>query len=616
MKKLLSMMLVILMALSLTACSNEKTYKGTARGYSSDIEVSLSLKDNTITKLEVVSSEESADIGEKALPILVDNVLKSNSLDVDVVASATVTSEAFLLACENALKEAGLTKADLSSNGANDGEVKTETKDVDVVVIGAGGAGMTAAITAAQEGKTVLVLEKAEIVGGNTSRATGGMNAAKTTFQDNNEFDQASGIEKTLEKAAEYPELRELAGIVAVQFEEYKANPVGYFDSPELFMLDTMVGGKNLNNPELVKTMVDNSADAIDWLASLNKAINLTDVSSFGGASVKRIHRPVTDEGKTIPVGSYMIPLLEENCKDLGIEIITGITAKNLVVENNQVVGVKALSSNLDLIVNAKAVVLATGGFAGNLEMVVEYKPELAGFITTNAPTIQGDGIVMAKEAGAALVDMEQIQIHPTVHQETSSLITEGLRGDGAILVNQKGERFCDEVGTRDAVSAAEIAQEGSYAYLIVDSKMVEKSAVIGGYIKKGFTIGGGDVAELASAIGCDEATLQATLDKWNENVAQGSDAEFGRTSFAKALDTAPYYAIKVAPGVHHTMGGVMINTNTEVLNEAGEVIPGLFAAGEVTGGVHGANRLGGNAVADIVVYGRIAGMNAANFAK
>ena len=616
MKKLLSMMLVILMALSLTACSNEKTYKGTARGYSSDIEVSLSLKDNTITKLEVVSSEESADIGEKALPILVDNVLKSNSLDVDVVASATVTSEAFLLACENALKEAGLTKADLSSNGANDGEVKTETKDVDVVVIGAGGAGMTAAITAAQEGKTVLVLEKAEIVGGNTSRATGGMNAAKTTFQDNNEFDQASGIEKTLEKAAEYPELRELAGIVAVQFEEYKANPVGYFDSPELFMLDTMVGGKNLNNPELVKTMVENSADAIDWLASLNKAINLTDVSSFGGASVKRIHRPVTDEGKTIPVGSYMIPLLEENCKDLGIEIITGITAKNLVVENNQVVGVKALSSNLDLTVNAKAVVLATGGFAGNLEMVVEYKPELAGFITTNAPTIQGDGIVMAKEAGAALVDMEQIQIHPTVHQETSSLITEGLRGDGAILVNQKGERFCDEVGTRDAVSAAEIAQEGSYAYLIVDSKMVEKSAVIGGYIKKGFTIGGGDVAELASAIGCDEATLQATLDKWNENVAQGSDAEFGRTSFAKALDTAPYYAIKVAPGVHHTMGGVMINTNTEVLNEAGEVIPGLFAAGEVTGGVHGANRLGGNAVADIVVYGRIAGMNAANFAK
>lgn len=616
MKKLLSMMLVILMALSLTACSNEKTYKGTARGYSSDIEVSLSLKDNTITKLEVVSSEESADIGEKALPILVDNVLKSNSLDVDVVASATVTSEAFLLACENALKEAGLTKADLSSNGANDGEVKTETKDVDVVVIGAGGAGMTAAITAAQEGKTVLVLEKAEIVGGNTSRATGGMNAAKTTFQDNNEFDQASGIEKTLEKAAEYPELRELAGIVAVQFEEYKANPVGYFDSPELFMLDTMVGGKNLNNPELVKTMVENSADAIDWLASLNKAINLTDVSSFGGASVKRIHRPVTDEGKTIPVGSYMIPLLEENCKDLGIEIITGITAKNLVVENNQVVGVKALSSNLDLTVNAKAVVLATGGFAGNLEMVVEYKPELAGFITTNAPTIQGDGIVMAKEAGAALVDMEQIQIHPTVHQETSSLITEGLRGDGAILVNQKGERFCDEVGTRDAVSAAEIAQEGSYAYLIVDSKMVEKSAVIGGYIKKGFTIGGGDVVELASAIGCDEATLQATLDKWNENVAQGSDAEFGRTSFAEALDTAPYYAIKVAPGVHHTMGGVMINTNTEVLNEAGEVIPGLFAAGEVTGGVHGANRLGGNAVADIVVYGRIAGMNAANFAK
>ena len=245
-------------------------------------------------------------------------------------------------------------------------------------------------------------------------------------------------------------------------------------------------------------------------------------------------------------------------------------------------------------------------------------KPELDGFITTNAPTITGDGIAMAQKVGAAVVDMNQIQIHPTVHQETSALITEGLRGDGAILVNQEGKRFCDEVGTRDAVSASELAQTGGYAYLIVDQKMVDASTVIAGYIKKNLTIGGGEIAELAKAIGCDEATLQATMDAWNTCVENKTDAEFGRTSFASEIDLtkAPFYALTVTPGIHHTMGGVKINANTEVLKEDGTAIPNLFAAGEVTGGVHGANRLGGNAVADFAVFGRLAGEAAAANAK
>ena len=206
-------------------------------------------------------------------------------------------------------------------------------------------------------------------------------------------------------------------------------------------------------------------------------------------------------------------------------------------------------------------------------------------------------------------------QIHPTVEANTAALITEGLRGDGAVLINAEGKRFIDEVGTRDVVSAAEIDQTGSYSWLVVDQAMVDASSVIQGYIKKGYTVTGETYEELGKAMGVDEAAFAETMNTWNGYVEAKNDPDFGRTSFANKLDTAPYYAIKVTAGVHHTMGGLKINTNTEVLNENGEVIPGLFAAGEVTGGVHGANRLGGNAVADFTVFGRIAGAAASKYA-
>ena len=465
--------------------------------------------------------------------------------------------------------------------------------------------------SAADAGKKVVIIETAAMAGGNTTRATGGMNAGNTPVQDTNEFAQTAGVEKTLEAAKAFDSLNELAATVAQQYADYQANPEGYFDTVELFMLDTFVGGKNLNNVELVNTLATNSADGIEWLKSVG--VDLSAVGSFGGASVMRIHKPVNAEGKTIAVGSYMIPLLETACTDRDVEILYNAHASEITVdENGAVTGVVAEGYT----VNTTAVIVATGGFGANSEMVVGYKPELAGFVTTNAPSILGDGIVLAQNIGANTVDMEQVQIHPTVEQATSALITEGLRGDGAILVNAEGLRFIDEVGTRDVVSAAEVAQTGGYAYLVIDQAMVDNSAVIQGYIKKGFTVQGETYAELAEVMGVDSAALEATMATWNAAVTAGSDAEFGRTSFAEQLVAAPYYAIKIAPGVHHTMGGLEINANAEVLSTEGTPITGLFAAGEVTGGVHGSNRLGGNAVADIVVFGRIAGQNAAAFVK
>lgn len=594
-------------------------FTGTAKGFGGDVSVTLTLTDGAITGCTAEGKDETQGVGSEAIAKMPGEIAESGSIAVDGVSGATVTSTAIKEAAAAALTAAGLNPDDYKTAVEKTGSAEDSTVEADVVVVGAGGAGMTAAITAAAEGKSVVILESQSMVGGNSVRATGGMNAGKTVYQDENEFGESAGVEKTLKTAAEkYADnetITALAKTVSEQWAAYQANPTGYFDSVELMELDTMIGGKGINDPELVETLCANSADAIDWLDE--HGITLHDVSSFGGASVKRIHRPVNAEGKTVSVGSYMIPLLQENCEKAGVQILLNTTANEILTDaNGAAVGIKATGSTGETVtVNAKAVVLTTGGFGANLDMVTEYKPELKGFMTTNAAGIQGQGIEMAEAIGAATVDMDQIQIHPTVEANTAALITEGLRGDGAVLINAEGKRFIDEVGTRDVVSAAEIAQTGSYSWLVVDQAMVDASSVIQGYIKKGYTVTGETYEELGKAMGVDAAAFAETMDKWNGYVEAKNDPDFGRTSFANPLNTAPYYAVKVTAGVHHTMGGLKINANTEVLNEKGEVIPGLFAAGEVTGGVHGANRLGGNAVADFTVFGRIAGAAASDYA-
>ena len=602
-------------AMFLTACGGSASstsaaggvsgsFTGTAKGMG-EVSVTLTLTDNVITDCTAKGDEETPGIGSVVIEQFPGEVVEGNTINLDSISGATITSNAFVEAAKAALTEAGLNPDDYMAKADKTANGETVSYDADVVVIGAGGAGMTAAMTAADAGQKVVILESQAMVGGNSARATGGMNAAKTVYQDENEFDQAAGVEKTLataaEKYADNETITALAKTVSEQWAAYQANPTGYFDSVELMELDTMIGGKGINDPELVETLCANSADAIDWLDE--HGITLHNVSSFGGASVKRIHRPVNEEGKVVSVGAYMIPLLQENCEKRGIDIVLNTTVDTILTDaNGAAVGVSGTDKDGNtVVVNAKSVILATGGFGANLDMVTQYKPELAGFMTTNAAGAQGQGIEMATAIGAGTVDMDQIQIHPTVEANTAALITEGLRGDGAILVNANGERFIDEVGTRDVVSAAEIAQPGSYSWLIVDQAMADASSVIQGYIKKGYTKTGATYEELAKELDVDPAAFANTMETWNGYVEAKNDPDFGRISFANPLNNGPYYAIKVTAGVHHTMGGVTINSATEVLKEDGTVIPGLFAAGEVTGGVHGANRLGGTAVADTV---------------
>jgi len=608
---------LLCLAMLLTMCSFAMAEAGTYTGVGDSeiggkgaIEVSVTVDENgVVTDIQVTKNGDTAGIADAAVEAMPGRIMAAQSANVDGVSGATMTSEAIKMAVLDAVTAAGLDTVKWSTYVATEAaKADDATYNTDIVIIGAGGAGMTAALTAAEKGANVIILESQAAVGGNSVRATGGMNAADTPAQDENEFGESAGVEKTLKTArttyADNVTITKLAEEVEKQWSDYQANPVGYFDSDELMELDTMIGGKGINNPELVEELADESADGVEWLKKYG--INLTSVGSFGGASVKRIHRPVNAEGKTIAVGSYMIPLLEKACEEndkISIQLETTATTI-LTDENGKAVGVKA-----------KAVILATGGFGANLDMVAELVPALKGFMTTNAAGAQGQGIEMAQALGAATVDMNQIQIHPTVQFDTAALITEGLRGDGAVLINADGKRFIDEVGTRDVVSAAEIAQPGSYSYLVVDQAMLDKSSVIAGYVKRGFVFQGNTYEELAEALGVDAAIFAETMNTWNTYVEAKNDPDFGRTSFAQPLNTAPYYAIKVTAGVHHTMGGLVINTDTEVLKADGTAIAGLYAAGEVTGGVHGANRLGGNAVADFVVFGRIAGEEAAEYA-
>ncbi|MCL2898655.1 flavocytochrome c [Brenneria sp. WC1b.1] len=438
--------------------------------------------------------------------------------------------------------------------------VHSETTDL--VIIGAGGAGMSAAIEAHNQGAKVILLEKMPFAGGNTARAEAGLNAAGTDLQ------KARGIE----------------------------------DSPAAFYEDTMKGGRNINNPEVVKTLTEHARDSVVFLKE--NGADLADLTRTGGSRVDRTHRPAGGE----PAGSFIAVALIKKVKALDIDLRTSTSATDIVKnDKGEVTGVKAKGKDgKEFTIDAKKVLITSGGFGANFDMIKQYDPKLVGFKTTNAPGSQGDGIKMATKLNAKLVDMEYIQIHPSTVPGKGILITEAVRGDGAILVNESGKRFINELLTRDVVSQSILKQPGAHAYLIFNDALVKQNQATQSYFKQKLVAEGNTPAELAKAINVDGKQLAQTVSTYSGYVKDGKDAEFNRDSLKLSLDSGKYYAIEVTPGIHHTMGGIAINNRAQVLDVNGKVIPNLFAAGEAAGGVHGANRLGGNSLADIVTYGRI----------
>lgn len=615
-KRLPCLLLATALVWGLAACSAGEppepiTGAGRGSGYGGPIqvEVSLAADQSAIQEIRVTESSETDAIGGRAIRLLTDAVLKEQTLTLDTVSGATLASQGFLQALREALSAAGA-----SETAFTDPVAETQLEQAltaDVVVVGAGGAGLTAAVAAARAGKQVVVLEKAPFPGGNSLRSTSGMNAAGTQWQDDNGWAGDANLQKTLAAAQAYPQLSNLAASIEKSFQLWNTFDIaGCFDVPELFALDTLLTGERRNDPDLVTTLTENSADTLSWLERLG--ISLPSVGFFTGSSVNRTHRPVDSKGAVLPAGGYLVPLLEQACIDNGVKIICNAPVSDILTSGGRVVGVEADGYT----VTAKSVVLATGGFSANPGLTAEQDPDLMGLPTTNIPGATGDGIRMAQAVGAATRDMELIQLHPIVEQRTLTPISGELWRDGAILVNQEGSRFWDETDTWASLSAAELAQPGGYAYLLLDQRMADASDEVAGYIEKGFAAKGDSLEDLADALDIPSETLTATLETWNVSAITGTDPDFGRTTFSGILDFAPFYAIRVSPALHHTMGGLEINSAAEVQSTGGASIPGLFAAGEVTGGLHGAAPLEGNPTTDFIVFGKIAGESAAAFAE
>ena len=526
--------------------------------------INVSLETDRIADIELDADAELDVAFTTSFDIIRSRILDANSPHVDAVTGATTQSEAVKKAVSKAIAKS--CKAQLLEEGGS----PSAPQSYDVVVVGSGGAGLTAAIQACDEGAKVLVVEKMSTIGGNTIKASVGMNAAETRFQ------KLKGIE----------------------------------DSKELFYQESLKGGQFKNNQVLLREFVERAPQAVEWLAEHD--IELSDITITGGMSIDRTHRPADRSA----VGGFLISGLVKNLNKRNIDVMLDTSVTQIRYEQGAVQGVELLNDeNEVLTINAKSVIVATGGFSANRDMVVKYRPELDGFVTTNHKGATGGGIAILQNIGADTVDMGEIQIHPTVEQTTSYLISEAIRGGGAILVNQAGKRFFNEMETRDKVSAQIIAQPEKYAYVVFDEQVRLNNKAADEYIARGFVISAESPRELANKLEMDFHAFLATLETYNVAVDKQHDAEFGRTTAMRhPINQGPFYAIRIAPGVHHTMGGVTINTETCVLDSQKQTLNGAFAAGEVVGGIHGGNRIGGNAVADIIIFGILAGRNAARF--
>lgn len=601
-KKLITVLMVVVMAVSMLAgCSaatqatttaattttapkfKAGTYEGEGEGIHGKIRVAVTVDAEKILAIEVLEHHESAGISDLPVIQLPEDVLAAQSLGVDTIAGASYTSNGVLDAIAMALQAAGGNLEDLRKK-VDAAAIVKENKEIEteVVVIGAGGAGLAAAVSAHENGAKVLVLEKMPRAGGDTIISGASYNAVDPVRQ------PAQGIEDSIDK----------------HFQQ------------------TFEGGDKLGDPALIRVLVENAYPTIEWLEGMGMQFK-EHVHTVLGGLWPRAHAPVKPLGTGF-IETYLNYIDKTNGE---AQVMYNTKATSLILEGNKIVGVKAEDrKNIYTIKATKGVVMAAGGFAANVDMRNQYNKhwdDLTNIKTTNHVGATGDGIVMAEAVGANLVGMEWIQLLPMGDPETGSLsgnIEQGV--ENRIFVNKDGNRFVDEGQRRDVMTKALFEQQDDFMWVILDKHSYPTEDVknhfnesIAELVAAGRAYKADTLEDLAKQIGVDPANLVKAVEGFNKGVETGKD-EFGRTLFMDKIDTPPYYAGARMPTVHHTMGGIQINTDAQVLKADGTIIENFYAAGEVTGGIHGSNRLGGNALADINVFGRIAGRNAATMAK
>lgn len=611
------------------------TYTAEANGKNGIVTVKTTFSTDAIKKVEIVKHGETPGISDPAIARVPAAIVKSQSLAIDVVSGVTLTSKAILDAVADCVKQAGGSVESLMGKTAKEKTTAGAAieKSADVVIVGGGGAGLSAAVSAASGGAKVILIEKAPALGGNTIRAGGAYNAVDPDRQKAVKMtapllgDLKSFLDMDESTFGEFgPTLAILKG----QIKAYIASGSDtLFDSVELHMIQTYLGGKRVDlkgneihgDLELVRTLTTNSPKAMRWLESLGLPFK-NEISTVLGALWPRTH------GTTKPVGTGFINVLADNARRLGVEIMLETKADDLIVKKGRVVGVKAAKADGTKVTltASKGVIMATGGFGANPEMRAKYNtywPAMPLTMpTTNAPTSTGDGIVMGEKAGAALVGMGFIQLMPSSHPVSGSL-SGGLwtSAESQVFVNGQGKRFVNEYAERDVLASAALKQKNALFYIICDQ-------ITAGNPQPGGKNGWGDdidtliknhdvykadtLAGLEAQLGMAKGALTSEIEKYNGYIEKGVDPDFGKRNFGPKLTVGPFYATPRSPSVHHTMGGLAIDSSARVLDGKGNVIPGFYAAGEVTGGIHAGNRLGGNAIADIMVFGRIAGESAA----
>ncbi|WP_312652094.1 flavocytochrome c [Proteiniclasticum sp.] len=583
MKKIISLVIAATLTLSLIACGNKAsasvpdgTYQGTGIGKGGDIVVELTMKDSMISDIKVISQDESEGL-DKAIDIMKAEMLATNSTDADAVSGATLTSAGFRMAVNDAFKKTGADKSVLVTKEKPAKEAREEEYTADVIVIGAGGAGLTAAITAAENGKEVIVLEKMPIAGGNTLISGGEYAAPKNWVQESEKLE----------------------------------------DSKDLFYEDIMKGGDNESDPALARILADQALDGAKWLKDEVGMIFEDYMLFFGGHSVERSLVPKN------ATGYEMISKLSKKLEETGSPLHLNTEATELIQdETGKITGVTATYHGKTITYHATGgVIIASGGFGYNKEMRAKYNPKMnEGYLSTNSVGSTGDGLVMAEKIGGVLTDMEYIQAYPTCDTQSGALLYVGdVRLEGrSILVNKEGKRFVEELERRDVISNAVLEQTGGVSYMffdesaMVDSKVsIKHASEYNGLLARKQLVKADTLEEAAAFFDIDAEELKKTVENYNQYAKDGKDLEFSKRGTLVPFEEGPYYIMVSKPAIHHTMGGVKINTSAQVVKEDGSVIEGLFAAGEVVGDIHGTNRLGSDAIADITVFGRIAGESA-----